>query len=76
MAIFKKTPEYTVLESLPIGYVFSIYKPKYPDYVSVPMQSGKRGLYKLIEVETPRDPGDMHIPRWEFVKYIKENSNG
>lgn len=68
-----RTPKYTLLpDGLPMGYVFSMFKPKYPKYVVVPMQSGNKGLFKLLTIETPSDPGDMHIPRWAFVKYLKE----
>jgi len=66
-----KISNYSYLaDGLPTGYVFSVFKPKYPDYAAVPMESGKTGLYKLLKIETPQDPGDMHIPRWEFVSYI------
>jgi hypothetical protein len=54
-----------------------MYTPKYSQYVGVPMHSGKIGLFKLLEIHTPHDPGDMHIPRWGFIKYLKEtNPNG
>lgn len=71
-----KTPEYTYLkDGLPTGYTFSMHKPKYPTYAAVMMQSGKIGLFKLIEVHTPRDPGDMHVPRWGFIKYIRAKAS-
>lgn len=67
-----RTPKYEYSpKGLPSGYVFSMFKPKYPEYIAVPMKSGKIGLYRLLEIHTPLDPGDMHIPRWEFLKYIK-----
>lgn len=70
------TPKHTYLEDgLPNGWVFKFNKPTYPDYVSVPMESGKTGMYKLKEIHTPYDPGDMHIPRWEFIKYVKRSDD-
>lgn len=67
------TPQYTYLsEGLPVDYIFTGYRPKYPLYVAAPMKSGKIGLFRLLEIYTPLDPGDMHIPRWGFIKYVKE----
>lgn len=67
-----KTPKYEYLpDGLPTGYVFSMFMPKYPEFVAVPMESGKTGLYRLVDIYTPTDPGDMHLPEWEFIKYIK-----
>ena len=67
------TPKHTHLpDGLPDSYVFQLHPPKHPDYASVPMESGKIGLFNLLEIHTPRDPGDMHIARWEFIKYLKK----
>ena len=66
-----KTPEYEYFsQGLPVDYTFSKFKPKYPLYVCVPMKSGQSGLFRLLDIETPNDPGDMHIPRWGFIKYL------
>lgn len=67
-----RRPKYTYLpDGLPTSYVFTMFTPEYPEYVAVPMESGKTGLYKLLEVFTPSDPGDMHLPKWKFIKYVK-----
>lgn len=69
------TPTYEYLpDGLPTDYVFSMFKPKYPPYAAVPMESGKTGLFKLLDIKTPRDPGDMHIARWGFIKYVDKSS--
>ena len=40
------------------------------EYVSAPMESGKRAILNLYKIETPSDPGDQHFFHWEFIKYV------
>ena len=64
------TPKYQVLDALPGGADYGPFRKKYDEYVSVPMQSGKRALYRNESYE-PLDPGDQIIYRFTFVKYLK-----
>ena len=49
--------------------------PKYKDgdFVICPMQSGKKGLFRM-SVSTPHDPGDQHFYEHEFLCYIDQNT--
>lgn len=65
------TPKYQTLDALPIGASYGPFRKEYSEYVSVPMKSGRRGLYRN-ESYTPFDPGDQLIYRFEFVKYLSK----
>jgi hypothetical protein len=64
------TPKYQVLDALPTGASYGFRRKEYDKYVSVPMQSGKRALYRN-ESYTPHDPGDQLIYRFVFIRYLR-----
>lgn len=64
------TPKYQVLDALTTGASYGPFRKEYDDYVSVPMESGRRALYRN-ESYTPLNPGDQLIYKFVFVKYLK-----
>lgn len=73
MKLFKErifTPKYKVFDSLPSKVEYG-HATKYPEYLSVPMKSGRRALYHYDGIETPWNPGDQHFHRFRFIKYLR-----
>ena len=68
------TPEYQTLDTLPTGEGYGPLREEYAPYISVPMKSGRRALYRN-ESYTPLNPGDQIIYRFTFVKYLKGTSH-
>lgn len=64
------TPKYEKVDALPPTHEFAWYPHTYSKYLSVPMQSGRRALYRYEGSRTPLDPGDLHVHNFTFIKYL------